>query len=310
MSSVPNGTLFRIPPLPLAALAGAAGVAGFAPVGFFPMLIATLALLIVLWRRAASRRHAAVIGFVFGLGYFLAGVSWVYVSLHDFGEMPALLAAALTLVFCCILSCYPALIGYAYFAIGPRSGAATLVVLPALWTLADWVRGWLFTGFPWLALGYSQVPASPLAGYAPVVGVYGITFATALTAGLLVTLCTHPREEIKTEVKSRARLLTFILHPSLFILAGLWMGGYALQQIKWTTPLGTPLSVSLLQGNIPQDMKWREDRVAPTLTTYQELVVASHARLRKPRCRCFCMKCPPITWPHSRHTRAATAVTC
>jgi apolipoprotein N-acyltransferase len=260
----------------LAALAGAAGVLGFEPFGFFPVLIAALVLLIVLWRRAASPRHAALIGFVFGLGYFLAGVSWVYVSLHDFGAMPALLAAVLTLVFCCILAAYPAIIGYVYFAVGSSSMIATLAVLPALWTLADWVRGWLFTGFPWLALGYSQVPASPLAGYAPVGGVYGVTFATVLTAGLLVTLCSL-RE--KAGSGNRPRFFSFIFHPSSFILALLWLGGYALEQVTWSTPAGPPLSVSLLQGNIAQDMKWREDRVVPTLTTYQDLVVASRARL-------------------------------
>jgi len=274
VSPDPNGALFRIPLLPLAALAGAVSVLSFEPFGYFAVLIATLALLIVLWRRADNRRHAAAIGFVFGLGYFLAGVSWVYVSLHDFGAMPALLAAVLTFAFCCILACYPAIIGYVYFALGPRSVAATLVVLPALWTLADWVRGWLFTGFPWLALGYSQVPTSPLAGYAPVVGVYGATFATVLTAALIVNLFTHPAVK-----ENRNRFLSFILHSSVFILAGLWVGGYSLQQITWTAPAGTPLSVSLLQGNIAQDMKWREDRVAPTLAEYHDLVVASHARL-------------------------------
>ena len=141
MSPVPNGALFRVPPLPLAALAGALSVLGFAPFGLYPLPIATLALLILLWRRASGLRHATLIGFIFGLGYFLTGVSWVYVSLHDFGAMPVPLAAFLTLLFCCILSLYPAAIGGAYFALGTRSILATVVVLPALWTLADWVRG-------------------------------------------------------------------------------------------------------------------------------------------------------------------------
>ena len=268
MSPLPTGARLRTLLLPPAAFAGAAGVLGFAPFGFFPLAIASLAALLVLWRHAASRRQAALIGFVFGLGYFLVGVSWVYVSLHDFGAMPALLAGVLTLVFCCILACYPALIGYAYFALGTRSAPATLVIVPALWALADWVRGWLFTGFPWLAFGYSQVPASPLAGYVPVFGVYGATLATALTAGLLVTLFTRPAVK-----NSRVRL------SSLCVLAGLWLGGYALHQVSWTTPAGAPLSVTLLQGNIAQDMKWRADRVAPTLEIYRDLVVASRARL-------------------------------
>ena len=276
MIPVTHGALFRIPHLPLALIAGALGVLGFAPFNFPPLLIAALALLIVLWRRAATRRQAALIGFVFGLGYFLTGVSWVYVSLHDFGAMPALLAAVLTLVFCCILAAYPAIVGYVYFALGTHSLVATLVGLPALWALADWVRGWLFTGFPWLALGYSQVPASPLAGYVPVLGVYGVTFATVLTAGSLVVLGSRAAT---TKGGTRARVASVIRHPAALVLGVLWLGGYLLQQINWTTPAGAPVSVTLLQGNIPQDMKWREDRVAPTLTTYRDLVFASQARL-------------------------------
>jgi apolipoprotein N-acyltransferase len=161
-----------------------------------------------------------------------------------------------------------------YCAVGARSLAATLMVLPASWALADWVRGWLFTGFPWLAIGYSQVPASPLAGYAPIAGVYGVTVATVLTSALLVTLFRSA-----CSGKSRSRFSSFVLNPFVFMLAGLWLGGYALQRVTWTTPSGPPISVSLLQGNVSQDMKWREDRIAPTLTEYQDLVGASHARL-------------------------------
>ncbi len=275
MSSPSNGALFRLPAWLLAVLAGSVTVLGFAPFYLYPVPIATLAMLIVIWQRTGSARAAALIGFAFGLGYFLTGVSWVYVSLHDFGAMPALLAAVLTLLFCCILAAYLAATGAAYRALGARTVWITVVVLPALWTLADWVRGWLFTGFPWIALGYSQVPASPLAGYVPVVGVYGVTWATAMSAALLVTLWNCWKGEGgKLKEKGCKRLL-----PSAFILVFLWAGGYGLQQIAWTTPLGAPISVSLLQGNIPQDMKWRPERVAPTLNAYRDLVVASRARL-------------------------------
>ena len=274
MNSAPNGALCGVPSLPLAALAGAVSVLGFAPFYLDPLPIATLALLIVLWRRAGGPRHAMRLGFVFGLGFFLTGVSWVYVSLHDFGAMPALLAAILTFLFCCILACYPAAIGYAYCVLGARSAAATLAVLPALWSLADWVRGWLFTGFPWIALGYSQVPASPLAGYVPVVGVYGATFASALTAGLLVVACSRRATQFPASpVRPLQRGLGVLL------LAGVWCGGYLLQQVAWTTPTGAVTSVSLLQGNIPQEMKWRGDQIGPTLETYRDLVFASKARL-------------------------------
>ena len=272
------GVLSRVPLQAVAAITGVVTVLGFAPFYLFPLPVATLALLVVLWRRSSSRSHAAAIGFAFGLGFFLAGVSWVYVSLHDFGAMPAPLAAVLTLLFCCILAAYPAAIGYAYAALGTRSAYSTLIVLPALWTLADWVRGWLFTGFPWLSFGYAQIPASPLAGYAPVTGIYGLTFFTVISAGLLVTLWARwTAEGARTQAKTR--FMAVILCPASFILALIWAGGYLLHHTAWTQPAGAPLVVSLLQGNIPQEMKWRPDKIRSTLETYRDLVIKSNAHL-------------------------------
>ena len=265
--------------LPAAALLGAATVLGFAPFYLFPLPIVTLALLIVLWQRAPSRRGAAVLGFSFGLAYFLTGVSWVYVSLHDFGAMPALLAGVLTLLFCAFLALFPALSGWVYHAFGARSPAATLAVLPAMWTLTEWLRGWIFTGFPWLALGYAQVPHSPLAGYVPVVGVYGASFATVLAAGLIVTLHTRWKEGRQSDGANRGSRFSFIVHPSSFILVLLFLAGYALRLIDWTDPLGAPVKVSVLQGNIPQEMKWREDRIQSTLDNYWRLIASTDARL-------------------------------
>ena len=273
MSPVSARALFRNAHLLIAVFAGAASVLAFAPFGLFPVVIAALVVLTVLWRRAASARRGALIGFVFGLGYFVTGVSWVYVSLHDFGEMPAVLAAVLTLAFCCILALYPAFIGYVYCALGPRSTVAAVIVLPALWALADWTRGWLFTGFPWLAVGYSQVPLSPLAGFAPIVGVYGITYACALTASLLIVLWPARGDRGQDTTSRSSRWL------AIGAVVVVWLCGYALQQVRWTVPDGPPVSVTLLQGNIPQDMKWRPELVAPTLETYEKLVVASRARL-------------------------------
>lgn len=278
MTTAPGeGAFFRPKPLALAALAGAATVLGFAPFYLFALPVATLALLIVLWRRAASRWAAALVGFSFGLGYFLAGVSWVYVSLHDFGAMPALLAGILTLLLCVYLAFYPAVTGWIYYMLGARSTLVTLMALPALWALADWLRGWLFTGFPWIALGYAQVPDSPLAGYLPLLGVYGTSLATVLTAGLIVTIygCLSAKGEVETGAAARIKRAGL---PALIIFI-LWSGGYLLQQLDWTTPEGDPVAVSLLQGNIPQEMKWRDDKIRSTLDTYRSLVAASGARL-------------------------------
>lgn len=261
----------------VAALAGAATVFGFAPFYWYPLPVITCALLITLWRNAASARAAARLGFMFGLGCFSAGVSWVYVSMHDFGAMPAWLAAALTLLLCAYMALFPALAGWLYRRLGAASLLATLAALPALWTLTEWLRGWLFTGFPWLALGYSQVPASALAGYLPLAGVYGVTMAVILSAALLNVL--WARAIAQCGQGWSRRLLSVLDRPALLALVALWTGGYVLGQLNWTLPVGEPVSVALIQGNIAQDLKWRDDRVQSTLITYRDLVAASDAKL-------------------------------
>ena len=266
-------------------LLGAVSVLGYAPFSLFPLPVLCLAHVFARWRHAASPWHAAATGFSYGLGLFLAGVSWVYVSLHDFGAMPLPLAAAATLLFCMFLALLPAAAGY--LAVRTRAGGAMRAALaaPALWTLAEWTRGWIFTGFPWLALGYSQIPASPLAGYAPVLGIYGVSLATAVSAGLLATLWHSHMEkaaggkQLAARHSDRPQSGSLILHPSAFILVLLWSAGFGLGQVAWTHPAGEPLAVSLVQGNVPQDMKWRPDHMAATLDTYLRLVAAAPGRL-------------------------------
>jgi len=257
---------------------GAITVAGFAPLYLFPLPVVTLAGLYALWLRATGPRAAAAAGFAFGLGLFLCGVPWIYVSLHDFGAMPAPVAILVTALFCAFLALFPAAAGYACSR--PRLPAVLRFALlaPAVWTLLEWTRGWLFTGFPWLELGYSQIPASPLAGLAPVLGIHGVTLATAASAGLVVVLWRHATTTAdggwRTADGRNGRLLSFVLHPSFLILLVLWAGGWGLKPVEWTAPVGDPVNVSLLQGNIPQDLKWREDRLPATLKTYSALAGA------------------------------------
>ena len=267
----------RKQPLILGALAGAATVGGYAPYDWFVLPVLTLAILITLWQHAASARAAALIGFTFGLGCFIAGVSWVYVSLHDFGAMPSWLAVALTLLLCAYLALFPALTGWVCHTLGCRSQLVALATVPALWTLTEWLRGWLFTGFPWLAVGYSQVPESPLAGYIPVLGIYGATFLTAASAALLaIGIASVLRRREKPPSPSVHNPLRHAWLPALMVV---WGGGFALQQVVWTVPAGEAISVALIQGNIAQDLKWRDDRVFTTLAAYRDLIASSDARL-------------------------------
>ncbi len=253
---------------PLAAIAaalaaGALTVAAFAPLAAFPLPFLTLAGLLLVWRRAATPQAALWTGFAFGAGLFGVGASWVYVSLHDFGMMPAPLAAIGTFAYCAILSLYPAVTGWCLARLRLGRLVPALFAFPALWTFFEWLRGWVFTGVSWLALGYSQVD-SPLAGFAPVVGTYGVSFVTALCAGLLV---------IVVAGSGKARLAGGV---ALVFAFGL---GQLARQIDWTSPQGTPLKVALVQGNIPQDLKFQPDRYAATLATYKRLIEASQGQL-------------------------------
>jgi apolipoprotein N-acyltransferase len=247
--------------LALAFAAGAISVAAFGDWPLFPLPIIALATLYWLWIRADSPRSAAWLGFAFGAGFFLVGVSWVYVSLHDFGGMPLPLAALATLLFCLYLALFPAAVGYLQAKLAPPRRIRLMLVVPALWALAEWLRGWLFTGFPWLALGYSQLDG-PLAGFAPLAGVFGVSFLAASAAGAAAAL-----------VSSRGRA------PALLVLVAIVLGGAALRTVDWTAPQGEPLAVSLLQGNVPQELKFVPGRYEETLATYARLAERSRGRL-------------------------------
>jgi apolipoprotein N-acyltransferase len=267
-----------------AALLGAATVAAYAPLYLYPLSVLTLAMLVWMWHRAPTARRSAALGWWFGLGFFLTGVSWVYVSLHTFGAMPAPIAAFTTLLFCAYLALFPAATGYAYAAVRAPSWVKLLLLTPAVWTLTEWIRGWLFTGFPWLALGYSQVPVSPLAGYAPITGVYGLTLATVFTSTAIVLLAERARtlhdddEHASAEGLSHA-VSSAIRHPVLLALAALWLVGYGLKYVHWTEPVGEPTRVALLQGNIPQEIKFQQEGLRATFSTYRRLALSTDAKL-------------------------------
>jgi apolipoprotein N-acyltransferase len=234
----------------------------------WPLQIITLAALIAQGShhpRGLSPWTEARAGFAFGLGWFLAGTHWIYVSLHNYGDMAAPLAAAATLLLCAYMSLYPALatglraLIDSRLHLGPARSA--LLVFPPLWMASEWLRGSVFTGYPWLASGYAHI-GSPLAGYAPIVGVYGIALLAAACAGAIALL----------GARQSARAATLVL-------IGIVLTGSLLRQVEWASPAGKPVSVRLLQGNIPQELKFVEGRLAQTLQTYVELIEKKPAQL-------------------------------
>ena len=175
----------RFAPCALLFCAGALSVLAFAPFDLFPLAFLSLALLVRSLDGAPSGRSGFIYGLAWGAGAFLAGVSWLYVALNRYGGMPMPLAGLAILLFCLYLALYPALAGalYARFKSGGRMWRAAFFA--ALWAASEWLRGVVFTGFPWLAMAYSQTPPSPLAGYLPVLGVYGTSLILAFLAALV-----------------------------------------------------------------------------------------------------------------------------
>ena len=159
----------------IAAIAGAGAILAFAPFGYWSLQIASLAILFYQMLRASTVKSSALIGWAYGFGWTAAGVHWLFIAMHRFGGMPAPLAVLAVGLLALFLGSYVALaMGLAAWLRQRWTLALPsmlLLVLPATWALSEWLRGWLFTGFPWVVSGYAH-NTSPLAGFAPIVGVY------------------------------------------------------------------------------------------------------------------------------------------
>ena len=239
---------------------GALAVLGFAPFYIFPAPIIALIGLIILWVKTESAKARFALGFCFGLGLYGVGIYWIYISLHDFGGMPWWFAGFCTFCLCAFMALFPALVGLLTARFGKL-----MISAPILWGLSDWIRSWIFTGFPWLTMGYSQVPHSPLAGYMPLFGVYGVSVITVLMASSIgVWLAT------KNVIYKRNAIAIVIL---TFVVGGV------LKVVEWTTPIGKAISVALLQGNIAQDEKWSPEKAQSTIDQYMQMIIASKAQL-------------------------------
>lgn len=252
--------VLRASPL-LALIAGALTVLAFAPFRLWPVQIATLAFVFWLVLQQTSVKRGTLIGWAYGFGWTACGVHWLHISMHRYGGLPSWMAVLAVIALALVLGAFAALAmgGGAWFRRrGASATVSLLVIFPALWMLSEWLRGWVLTGFPWIVSGYAHTD-SPLAGFAPVVGVYGLAWLAALIAGSLVLL----------QSKKLA------LAPVILIIAA----GIGLKTIAWTTSHGEPISVRLLQGNVAQEMKFANDQVVNTLALYHNMIHAAPADL-------------------------------
>lgn len=201
-----------------------------------------------------SPRDSAKHAFWFGFGLFLSGTYWIYISVAIFGQAPLWIAVILMLGLVLLMSLYFWLCGWLISRLASGEPWRLLAVAPATWVLIEWARGWLLTGFPWMALGYSQID-SALAGWAPVLGVYGVSALLVLSiAALLVALLTRDRPQWLA--------LAIVVLP--------WMCGALLKNVEWTEPAGEPLTATLIQGGISQDQKWLPEEFQKTLDFYRK----------------------------------------
>lgn len=220
-------------------IAGALFPLALAPYSYWPMAIISMAILFFnLHQQSAT--YAFIRSAIFGLGMFGTGVSWVFVSMHVFGDISAFLALVGTLLFCFFNAVFFAL-PFALCGLVTKRPTTGLIILPALWVISEWIRSWLFTGFPWLYAGYSHTDTW-LSGWAPIGGVLLLSFFTAFAATTLA--------QIRLQ-KDTALPLT-----ALSLVAALFLAGLALQKIDWTEPAHTSVSVALVQPNVAQHDKW------------------------------------------------------
>ncbi len=224
----------------------------FAPFGF-SLLVPFLLLPLLYVCLSVSPRDAGWLSFSFGFGLFLSGTYWIYISVVIFGEAPAWIALVLMLGLVLLMSAYFFAAGWFISRLARGEPWFLLLVAPATWVLIEWLRGWVLTGFPWLAIGYSQVDALA-AGWAPVVGVYGVSFMTMLsTTAILVAIMTDGRQRVTA--------------AAVFVLP--LLSGGILGAIEWTEPSGAPVKSTIVQAGISQAEKWLPERLMPTLEFYR-----------------------------------------
>jgi apolipoprotein N-acyltransferase len=262
-------------------------VLAFAPFYWWPLILVSVGALFWAWSRAANAKEAALIGFVWGLGLFLAGVSWLYVALHVYGNMPAPMAVVSIFLFCCYLSLFPMLAGVVVVKLRGKTQVSQqscvslislLLVMPASFVAFEMLRGWFMTGFPWLIIGYTQTPGGvpPLfAGVAPVLGVFGISWLLALLAGACVAAIALALALVRERTAYARRRCVAVTGASALVCAG----AIALGVASWSTPAADAVDVSLVQGNVDQAQKWREETLAATMNDYLSLVQTSRGKL-------------------------------
>ena len=231
---------------------GASTTLAFAP--FSWSLLAPLLILPLLFIcLTVSPRDAAKHAFWYGFGLFLTGTYWIYISVHVFGNAALWIALLLMVGLSLIMAGLVSISGWLVSRLSQGESWRLLVIGPAAWVLIEWTRSWVLTGFPWMALGYGQIDL-PLAGWAPVIGVYGVSFMLVLSAAAVIPTL------MATSFGGRVGGIAMIVLP--------WIVGGLLSLVDWTEPTGKTLRASIVQAGVSQDKKWQRDQLRPIMEYY------------------------------------------
>lgn len=245
--------------------AGALFTLGLSPFDVWIAVPLSAALLLALLH---ARRHERgwLTGWLYGLGLFGSGASWVYVSIHVHGQAPVPLALIMTAFFCAGLALLFAVQVFCYVRWFLHRGCwATCLSFPALWVLFEWLRSWLLTGFPWLYAGYAATD-TPLAGWAPIIGVYGISLWLVGLGSAIVALIKLP-PRLSGQQRATKRKGVALYAGALAILGS---AGALLAHVEWTPAAGDEVRVALYQPNIALSDKWNRRLFSQHLDQYQQ----------------------------------------
>lgn len=242
----------------IALLLGGVATLGFAPFSFWPAPVLALAMLFVLCARQTWKK-GALLGWLFGLAHFGSGIYWVFISTHIYGGAPAWLGVLLLLVLCSYLACYPALVCGLASRLDAWRGRAGWLLLPALWLLSELLRGWVYTGFPWLSLGYVALD-TPAERLVPLLGTPGLSMLFAASAyGVF--------RSVSASGWQRPFALGLALSPLIGVLFP--------AADSWTQNSAPPMRVAIVQGNVPQDQKWDLSATEEILQRYRAMTLAA-----------------------------------
>ena len=232
---------------------GAIYCLGFAPIGLWPATVIAIAGLFVLLEKNWNLNPGLLV-WAFGVGKYGLGASWVYVSINVYGGASPLLAGVLVVLFVCFaawLFCWP--LGWLYGKLRRKDQpVANVLIFVASWILMDWLQTWFLTGFPWLYAANGLLD-TVFAAWLPVFGIIGASGLLVLSAtSLWLTL----------QPATRAKGWSFVLLP--------WLLGFGLNFVEWIE-LGETKRVALVQGNIDQAVKWRQDQAIPNYQKHLQL---------------------------------------